>query len=85
MQEIFSDVLVLKSALSEMKADTDIVPSKKSTLESLGTFAHYGHFWALLGSLGTFGHSGVLWVLWALLGTLCTFGRSGHFWHSGHF
>ena len=44
MQELFSEVIVLKSALSETKAETDIVPPKKSPL-------------ALLGTLGTFGRS----------------------------
>ena len=42
MQEIFSDVLVLKSALSETKAVTDLVPQKRLPPESLallGTIA----------------------------------------------
>ena len=59
MQEILSDVLVLKSALSETKAETDIVPPQKSPLESLGTFGHFWALWALLGALGIFGTLGI--------------------------
>ena len=65
MQEIFSDLLVLKNALSETKAETDIVPPPpKNHLWSLwallGTFGHYGHFWALWAFL----------ALWAFVGTM---------------
>ena len=57
MQEILSDVLVLKNALSETKAETDIVPPPQKITS--GVSGHFWALWALLGALGIFGTLGI--------------------------